>query len=65
MVRFEAIPLGRNYHADVDIKVMCEVAFGEGSPLEGLWIKQTLFDIGQYVSDILLRFKVKFDGQMF
>lgn len=65
VARFEAVSLGCDPYVDVDIKVMYEVAFGEGSPLEGLWIKQTLLDIGQYVWDILLRFKIYFDGQMF
>ena len=62
LARFEAVKLGPNPHLDVHVKVMCEVAFGENSPLEGLWIKQTLSEIGLYVSDVILRFKDRFDG---
>jgi len=65
VARFATIPTGPNPRMNMYIKVFCEETFGKSSPLEGLWIKQTLFDIGQYVSDILLRFKVKIDGQMF
>lgn len=63
VARFEVVPYGPNPHVDVHIKVMCEVAFGEGSPLEGLWIDQTLSAVGLYVSDVILEFKSRFDEQ--
>ncbi len=61
VARFEAVPLGRAPYLDVHVRVMCEVAFGAGSPLEGLWIKQTLSAIGLYVSDVIFDFKTRFD----
>jgi hypothetical protein len=49
----------------VQIKVFFDIAFGKGSPLEGLGVKDTLLFIGPYVSDIIEEFRIKFAGQMF
>ncbi len=50
---------------DVQIKVFFDIAFGKGSPLEGLGVKKTLLAIGPYVADIIEEFRIKFAGQMF
>lgn len=65
VARFSVIPTGPNHHVDVYVKVLFDVAFGEGSPLEGLGIKRTLADMVLCVSYILSEFKIKFAGQMF
>jgi hypothetical protein len=50
---------------DVQFKVFFDIAFGKGSPLEGLGIKKTLLAIGPYVSGIIEDFRIKIVGQMF
>ena len=60
---FEAVPCGPDPRMDAHVKVMCEVAFGGGSLLHGLWIDQTLSAIGLYISDVILEFKSRFDEQ--
>lgn len=65
VARFTVIPTGPDAHVNVHIEVFGEIAFGKGSPLEGLGVQQTLHDIGFCVFDILARFKIYFAGQMF
>jgi hypothetical protein len=65
LARFEIVSQTPERKVHVNINVHCDIAFGEGSPLEGLGVQQTLFDIGQYVDDIVSRFRIKFDHEMF
>ncbi len=65
IARYDAVSTGPNPKLDMNLKVFFDVAFGEGSPLEGLGIKETLSAMGLYVSDIIMEFKDRFDNQDF
>ena len=65
VARYAFTATGPNPKMDVQIKVFLDIAFGKGSPLEGLGVKKTLLSIGPYVSDIIEEFRIKFAGQMF
>ena len=65
MARYAFTATSPNPKIDVQIKVFFDVAFGKGSPLEGLGVKKALLSIGSYVSDIIEEFRIKFAGQMF
>jgi hypothetical protein len=49
---------------NTNVKLAVEIAFGEGSPLEGLRVEDALQEIGMHVSDVLLTFKLRFDGKL-
>ena len=65
MARYAFTATGPNPKMDVQIKVFFDIAFGKGSPLEGLGVKKTLLSVGPCVSDIVEEFRIKFAGQMF
>ena len=65
VARYAFTATGPNPKMDVQIKVFFDIAFGKGSPLEGLGVKKTLLSIGPCVSDIVEEFRIKFAGQMF
>jgi hypothetical protein len=46
-------------------KLFCDIAFGKGSPLEGLAIKQALPALINHAFEIILEFKGRFDRQDF
>lgn len=55
---------GPDPHVDAHLQIAYEIAFGKGSPPEGLGVRKTLLDIDQYVEDVMLRFKIRFDEQV-
>ena len=65
VARYAFTRTGPKPKMDVEVKVFFNIAFGEGSPLDGLGIKETLIDIGQHVYNIIIRFKIRFDEQDF
>jgi len=65
VARYAFTATGPNPKLDVQIKVFFDIAFGKGSPLEGLGVKRTLLSIGPYVSDVIEEFRIKFAGQIF
>jgi hypothetical protein len=65
IARFTPLVIGPNPKLNMNFKLFYDIAFGEGSPLEGLGIKETLVEIGHYVSDVIVKFKLRFDRQDF
>lgn len=65
IARYEAgsIPTGEP-QVNTNLKLASEIAFGEGSPLEGLRVEDTLQKIGGHVADILWTFKLRMDGKL-
>lgn len=49
---------------NTNLQLTFEIAFGEGSPLEGLRVIDALEEIGVQVSNVLLAFKLRFDGKL-
>jgi len=65
MARFEAYGTGNgDPKVDVQLELAFDIAFGEGSPLEGLGVENTLQEIGASVGDILWTFKLRLDGKL-
>jgi hypothetical protein len=63
--RFEAYGTGNGEaKVDVELELAFNIAFGEASPLEGLGVEDTLEKIGTHVSDVLLTFKLRFEGKL-
>jgi hypothetical protein len=50
--------------ANVKLRIAFDIAFGEGSPLEGLGVEDALQEIGVHASDVLLTFKHRFEGKL-
>jgi hypothetical protein len=65
VARYAFPATGPNPKIDVQPKVHFDIAFGKGSPLEGLGVKKTLLAIGPYVHNIIEEFRIKVAGQMF
>ena len=65
IARYEAGPVPEGEpQVNTNLKLAFEIAFGEGSPLEGLRVEDALYEIGRHVSDILWTFKLRFDGKL-
>jgi len=64
VARFTGTALHSEHKVNMNLDITPDVAFGEGSPLEGLRVKQTLLDIGQYVFDVFQRFIIRFDNEI-
>jgi hypothetical protein len=65
IARYGVVATGPNPKLDMNLKVFFDVAFGEGSPLEGLGIKETFPTLINHVMDIILEFKDRFTYQDF
>ncbi len=65
VARFAFVATGPQPKVNMNIKVSFDVAFGEGSPLEGSGLKETLIEVGRHVNDIVFTFKDRFDRQDF
>lgn len=55
---------GPDPHVHAHLDIAYEVAFGKGNRLEGLGVRETLFDIGNYITDVFNRFRIRFDEQV-
>lgn len=65
MSRFEAYGTGGvDPKVNVELKLAFNIAFGEGSPLSGLGVEDTIEEIGRSVDDILWTFKLRIDGKL-
>lgn len=62
---YSVVATGSKPKVNMNPKVLFDVAFGRGSPLEGLGIKETLPALINHVVDIILDFKERFDYQDF
>jgi hypothetical protein len=65
IARYGVVATGPNPKLHMNPKGLFDVAFGEGSPLEGLGIKETLPTLINHVMEIILGFKDRFDYQDF
>jgi len=65
IMRLAPTTVGPEAKLDMNLKLFYDIAFGEGSPLEGLAIKQTLPPLFNHVMTIILKFKERFDNQNF
>jgi hypothetical protein len=65
VARYESRRIGEGEaKGELKLRLVFDVAFGEGSPLEGLRVVDTLSEIGKHVSDVLLAFKLRFDRKL-
>ena len=65
LARYAFTATGPQPKMNVHVKVFFDIAFGEGSPLEGCGLKETLIAIGRHLDDIVFTFKDRFDRQDF
>lgn len=65
VARFAVIATGPEPKVNMKIKISFDIAFGEGRPLEGSGLKETLIEVGRHVNDIVFTFKDRFDRQDF
>lgn len=65
IARFIPSAVGPDPQLDMDLTLHYDIAFGEGSPLEGLAFKEALPTLFRHTADIILEFKERFDYQLF
>lgn len=65
IARYSVVAAGPKPKLNMNPKVFFDVSFGEGSPLEGLGLKETFPALINHVMDIILEFKERFDFQDF
>jgi hypothetical protein len=65
IARYEggSVPEGEP-QVNTNLTLSVDIAFGEGSPHDGLGVEDTLQEIGMHVSNVLLAFRLRFDGKL-
>ena len=65
IARYEGGPVPEGEpQVNTNLKLSVDIAFGEESPLNGLGVEDALQEIGTHVSNVLLTFKLRFDGRL-